>query len=570
MKREHKITASYQEIFYKGTVTLLTTLGAGALFGRDNMMIAFVLALGSGALAAQNLRIKTFYKTFRLIFIDVLIVYLAYIASLNIWSGILINLVTIFAIVYLNVSPYNQMTYKTFMMLYVFCQYTSVLFIDLPKRVAMVIFAVSIVVVTIYIEQNKIKALLPPQIGRAFKLLYQQLILMTQGKFDKEISQKVSYEMNELAYVIYGSSFRRYFTTYIGKVNFHFYLNVSYFNFLLEQINKQKESGLFSKAEISEIGRLFKEIQSYFERKIKREELIQQFEAYLKEHVEEDGFKDEVTSSLYALNKNFKELDEFSTRKKDKVYNEWKRSDLGNIKNRVRQYFRPKAMSFNFAARMSIILTIGLLLAHLLGFYKFIWAIIPIMSITQPYVEDTNKRKIDRLESNILAAVLVTIILNVIRVHWITFALLVVAFYLYYAYKDYYHASLFLTIISMCISTVNAGINTLLFYRIIYVLLGVTVVGITSRFIPYRLEDGINELIIETEQLNSILEEESLLSIEGKADLNRIREAIIYSAVLCQKMYLKNKQYQNAKVDYLIHTNTEFVVRLGHRILRDI
>ena len=570
MKREHKITASYQEIFYKGTVTLLTTLGAGALFGRDNMMIAFVLALGSGALAAQNLRIKTFYKTFRLIFIDVLIVYLAYIASLNIWSGILINLVTIFAIVYLNVSPYNQMTYKTFMMLYVFCQYTSVLFIDLPKRVAMVIFAVSIVVVTIYIEQNKIKALLPPQIGRAFKLLYQQLILMTQGKFDKEISQKVSYEMNELAYVIYGSSFRRYFTTYIGKVNFHFYLNVSYFNFLLEQINKQKESGLFSKAEISEIGRLFKEIQSYFERKIKREELIQQFEAYLKEHVEEDGFKDEVTSSLYALNKNFKELDEFSIRKKDKVYNEWKRSDLGNIKNRVRQYFRPKAMSFNFAARMSIILTIGLLLAHLLGFYKFIWAIIPIMSITQPYVEDTNKRKIDRLESNILAAVLVTIILNVIRVHWITFALLVVAFYLYYAYKDYYHASLFLTIISMCISTVNAGINTLLFYRIIYVLLGVTVVGITSRFIPYRLEDGINELIIETEQLNSILEEESLLSIEGKADLNRIREAIIYSAVLCQKMYLKNKQYQNAKVDYLIHTNTEFVVRLGHRILRDI
>ena len=570
MKREHKITASYQEIFYKGTVTLLTTLGAGALFGRDNMMIAFVLALGSGALAAQNLRIKTFYKTFRLIFIDVLIVYLAYIASLNIWSGILINLVTIFAIVYLNVSPYNQMTYKTFMMLYVFCQYTSVLFIDLPKRVAMVIFAVSIVVVTIYIEQNKIKALLPPQIGRAFKLLYQQLILMTQGKFDKEISQKVSYEMNELAYVIYGSSFRRYFTTYIGKVNFHFYLNVSYFNFLLEQINKQKESGLFSKAEISEIGRLFKEIQSYFERKIKREELIQQFEAYLKEHVEEDGFKDEVTSSLYALNKNFKELDEFSIRKKDKVYNEWKRSDLGNIKNRVRQYFRPKAMSFNFAARMSIILTIGLLLAHLLGFYKFIWAIIPIMSITQPYVEDTNKRKIDRLESNILAAVLVTIILNVIRVHWITFALLVVAFYLYYAYKDYYHASLFLTIISMCISTVNAGINTLLFYRIIYVLLGVTVVGITSRFRPYRLEDGINELIIETEQLNSILEEESLLSIEGKADLNRIREAIIYSAVLCQKMYLKNKQYQNAKVDYLIHTNTEFVVRLGHRILRDI
>ena len=86
---------------------------------------------------------------------------------------------------------------------------------------------------------------------------------------------------------------------------------------------------------------------------------------------------------------------------------------------------------------------------------------------------------------------------------------------------------------------------------------------------PYQLEDGINELVAEMERLNNILEKESLASLDGKANLNRIREATVYSAVLSQKLYLKNKQYKSEKVDYLIRTNAEFVIRLGHHILRD-
>ena len=38
---------------------------------------------------------------------------------------------------------------------------------------------------------------------------------------------------------------------------------------------------------------------------------------------------------------------------------------------------------------MSITLTIALLVGEFLGFYKIIWAIITIMSIMQPYYEDT-------------------------------------------------------------------------------------------------------------------------------------------------------------------------------------
>jgi len=567
VKRNHKIEISYKEIFYKGTVTLLTTLGAGALFGRKNMMIAFSLGLGAGALSTQNLKIKPLQKTLQLIGVDLLIVCIAYIASLNRWVAIPINLVTIFGMIYFNISFYNENKYRTFLMLYVFCQYSSITFMELPARLAMIVFAVSIIVASIYIEQSQNKRLLPPQIEKAFKLINEQLALMSEGKFDKDLGKQVGEQMNELAYVIYRSSFKQYFTTYMGKIHFYFYLNIGYFNILLEQIHSHEKGSFFALEEIKEIYILFQGIQSYFKRQITRKTLLELFNSYLNLYPDENDLKGEVRDVLFALKESFKELGDVPIKDKHHVYDEWERGDLRHLKQSVSEYFSPKKMRFNFAIRMTLIITIALFLAQLLGFHKFIWAIIPIISITQPYVEDTRKRRGDRFESNILGAVVLAIILDIVRIKGLPLVLLIASFYLYHAYKDYYHTSLFLTIISMCVSTVSIGINTLLVYRVIYVLLGVTVVEITSRWMPYHLEDGIQELMLETERLNDILEEESILSLKGEADFNRIRQAIICSAILCQKLYVRNKAYKNKEVDELVRVNTEFIIRLGHRLL---
>lgn len=560
---------SYKEILWKGSIAILVTLGAGLLFGKENMMIAFVLVLGANALAMQNLRIKTVNKTFRLIVVDTLLVGLSFIASLNDIGAIPINLVTLFAIIYISVSPYNQMTYKTFMMLFVFCQYTTIAWIDLPKRLLMVAAVVSIVVLTSYLEQRRYKALLPPQVSKGFHLLREQLIQMMEGKLDEGINVKIIEQMNALAYVIYHSRYRRYFTTYVGKVHFQFYLNMSYFNVLLEQIYRQMQKGMFSKEQLLALKRLFDEMEAYFERKISREALVGVLDKYLERYTLSTGGSEDVYQVIEAFRKNFVALKQLPYEKKDAVYDDWGRSDLSRMQYKIRHQLKPKSMSFNFALRMAIVLSILLFLASRLGFYKFIWAIIPVMSITQPYYEDTKKRGKERVKSNILASLVLALIIDVLQVRWMAFALLVIAFYLIYAYKDYYHMSIFLTIISMCVASVSKGIRALVFYRIIYVILGATIVVLTSKLLPYKLEDGIHELIAETERLNKVLEKESLLSLEGKANLNRIREAIIYSAVLSQKLYIKNKQYQSERVDRLIRTNIEFVIRIGYCMLRD-
>ena len=299
-----KFDASYQDIFRKGTIAVLTTLGSGLLFGSPNMMIAFVLILGSNALALQNLRIKTVNKTLRLIAIDLIIVCLAFVASLNKWLSIPINFITLFLIIYLTVSPYNQMSYKTFMMLFVFCQYTSIPLNALPSRFLMVMVTVTIVMISIYFEQRRMKALLPPQVGEGFKLILKQLTKMEEGQFDEDLSRALSQQMNELAYVIYHTSYKRYFTTYVGKVHFHFYLNISYFNFLLEQMYKQVKRELLSQKEITNIKQLFTQVDSYFNREISREALIEKFDSYLNRYPHQMEIEEEIVDVIDAFRKN--------------------------------------------------------------------------------------------------------------------------------------------------------------------------------------------------------------------------------------------------------------------------
>lgn len=565
--RTHRIEVKYQEILRKGTIALLTTFGAGALFGKKNMMIAFVLVLGSNIIAKCNLRVKTVHKAIGLILIDTLILCIAFVASLNNLWAIPINLVTIFLIIYLNVSPYEQRMYKTFMMLYVFCQYNSIPIADLPGHIGMVIFTVSIIIITNYLEQGKKKSLLEPQIGEGFAILGEQLEEILQGKFDKQLQNECMNQMNELAYLIYGTSYKRYFTTYIGKVQFHFYLSISYMNLLLEEIAEEYQKKELSYQSIIYIKLLIDGINAYFIRKITRKELIELFDQYITNH-EKENVPPELLELMKALRKNFIELDTLPYKQKDKVYYDWERSDLSRIQNYVKEYFRPSAMSFNFALRMAVILSLALFMAHLLGFYKMIWAIIPIMSITQPYYEDTSKRRLDRLASNVLASVLVAIIVDITQVDWITYILLIISFYMIYAYKDYYHFSLFMTIVSMCISAFDTNINVLVFYRIIYVVVGSTIVDLSSRIIPYKLEDGIEELVTKIKGLNQILEEERLSDLEESPTANRIRETIIYSAMLCQKLQLRNQSYKSQEIKELIQTNVDLAIHLGNSLLQ--
>ncbi len=72
------------------------------------------------------------------------------------------------------------------------------------------------------------------------------------------------------------------------------------------------------------------------------------------------------------------------------------------------------------------------------------WLGITIMSIMQPYYEETLNKSKDRLKGNLLAILLVIIILNLFQSQVVHIIVLVCSLYLTYGFKSYYKLSLLL------------------------------------------------------------------------------------------------------------------------------
>ena len=112
-----KYNVNVYSMLKNGTVAVITMFGVWILFGVKNIMIAFPIALTSTVLGRQNFYVKTFYKVIWLIILYMLIVVTSFISSLNLYTGIIINFISIFLIMYSIISQYDLTFYKPFIIM---------------------------------------------------------------------------------------------------------------------------------------------------------------------------------------------------------------------------------------------------------------------------------------------------------------------------------------------------------------------------------------------------------------------------------------------------------------------
>jgi len=190
------------------------------------------------------------------------------------------------------------------------------------------------------------------------------------------------------------------------------------------------------------------------------------------------------------------------------------------------------------------------------------------MSIMQPYYEDTIKKARDRVIGNILGILFTGILINLVDSRIVTLGILIISLYLIYAFKEYHKISLFAAISSICIASLTENINVLIFYRIIYVILGVVIVIIANKFIfSYRLKDGVEQLIEKIARLNKKLIEDSMEFLQSNNQIHEIRDIVIHSTLLCQKLYMRNLQYNDEEINRFININNRYVIEVGYKVL---
>ena len=190
------------------------------------------------------------------------------------------------------------------------------------------------------------------------------------------------------------------------------------------------------------------------------------------------------------------------------------------------------------------------------------------MSIMQPYYEDTIVKSRERLKGNVIAILFTGIIIHIFNTEWVTILILVISLYLLYGFKEYYKISLFAAMASISISSLSVSLNKLLIYRIFYVIIGVIIVLVANKFIfPYKLKDGIMQLIKKILRYDQYLVDVSRDYLNKSKEDNYIRDLIIHTTLLTQKLYLRNLKYGDDEISNFIDKNNEFVVRIGYKVL---
>ncbi|GAB6170189.1 hypothetical protein JCM1393_26490 [Clostridium carnis] len=554
-----------------GTVAVATMFGVWILFGVKNIMIAFPIALTSSVVGRQNFKVKTFNKSLKIIFLNLIIVTFSYISSINILFGIPINFISMFLIMYSVISPYDPTFYKPFIMMYVFTQYSDISFVELPIRFLAVIYGVLIVIFGSSFNKANEKSILGKNVTVSFELLKGQLDNIINNKFNNNVTIECSDKMRDLAYRIYITRHKKYLTTNLGKIQFMIYINIEYLNLILKNINIEYNENKIKFKVIKDLIIVIDNILDYSSNKLSIYKLEEVIDVFIDVNKKDTTYIREVLYILKLLLESFFELESLKKRDFNKIYKEWERSGLDKSINTFKEYFHPDTIRFKFAMRMSISLTITLLLGEIFGFYKIIWVIITIMSTMQAYYEDTLSRAKERVLGNIIAIIFTGIIINIVNIKSVTIIILILSLYLIYGFKEYYKISIFTSIASLCIASLTENINKLIFYRIGYVFIGVVLVLLANKLVfPYKNKDGIFQLKNKILKLKYILINESDGYIKGKNEAHKIRDIIIHSTLLSQKLYLRNLQYESKEIDGFIIENNDFIIRLGYKTLMKI
>ena len=563
-----KYNMNVTSMIRNGTVAVITMMGVGILFGVKNIMIAFPIALTSTVIGRQNFYVKPFSRIGRILILDLLIVFVAFLSSLNIWSGIFIDLIAIFLIIYIVSSPYDATFYKPFIMLYVFTQYAKVTIYELPNRLLSVVFGAIVIIIGTYIKRGNAKIIFGNSVNFALKSIKTQVENILENNFDYSLTKKCSKIMMDLVYKVYTTRHKGYLTTNLGTIQFKLYLDIEYINTCLSRIFYEYKDNKISKYQMSDLLLLIELIINYSVDKGNICDLIYINNSITEKNKNASQLYKEIIFAITSIIESIKDLEKLKDNDINKIYKKWERAYLDKPKVIFREYFIIKSIRFKFAIRMSITLTFSIFMGELLGFYKVIWAIITIMSIMQPYYEDTILKSRERIKGNIIAILLTGAVIHLFDSKIITILILIISLYLLYGFKEYYKISLFAAIASICVSSLSVNINKLIFYRILYVIIGVGIVLLANKFIfPYKLRDGIEQLINKILQYDECLIEHSRAYLNKTKEANSIRDLIIHITLLTQKLYLRNMQYGDENVEKFVDVNNEIIVRIGYKVL---
>lgn len=492
------------------------------------------------------------------LFIHLFIGVLASIASEEVYSAFIINLLGVGILAYFLTDEYNPSSYFPYLMAFVFLQIFPTKIEEIPSRLIAISISYLIVFIALMIFSPRgVCSRISTLIEDGFNNITIQLKDMLDGNSEELENKKFDlFEIcKELNRFVYSSGKKRYYP---------FIIVFQHMNNIIDEISSNNTSLNQNKKYLKDLRKLFSNYNKYYNLDSDKIKYINN----IIEFTSSNSFKDKNMNCYIVYVLNYFVYAIKGTMKPNK-FNIRKYFNFKNSKEYFQKYnkytFSLNEFKIRFAIRISILLSISFTFIRLFNIPKGYWIPMTIFLLTLPFYEDSKTRVKLRFRGTIIGLIISFILFSVFKSSISHIIILVICTFFMYAFSDYGTMTIYITCYALAITTIYMGDDEAIILRLIYTCLSALIVLFANNFIlPNKNHIELTTMINKLIELDEIIVEKIRSILDSNFNKDEISDIIYSSYLISGKLQMHYSKVDNINFKNLLARNNQLTTLLTH------
>ena len=513
--------------------------------GRDNLMVGITGIFLLIAIINKDFSRNPLRAIFKISFLTAFIAFIPYLVNLNIYSGLIINFLAVFTIIYVVVYTLNKTIYFPFLFGYTLLLTTNVGGRDLCKRIiAIVIIGIVAVIFQIVFSKITFKK------NEKNKMLIEIIETFLKNINDLKVGNfnfKNKEKLKELSTYWSRDILEKRNNSFYLKDNENIKLNliaaIEKLDRVLEEISQMLENNKEYIKFIEDLGVCLENLKLFLQTETRVVNLSLSIKK-LNNDYESIKIKDikiyEAIEALNIIDGLTSELLEIG--KKDYIEIKFGIKEIKEIKNLLWADFNKNSVRFIFAFRTAILISVSYFVIECLHLELGKWMMFTIASVSQPYNDTVWGRAKGRIFGTLVGVIIYLPLSYIVTSVEYRIIIIAIAVYFMISFKKYSYSMSMLTVLFLGVVTINIpNIFSFAEDRVLFVALGVVIVLLGNRFIlPYSLKKETIILIDKYYNCCTEILDKTLLLYKKSGVREEIRNLIIIAKGIENKILLNN------------------------------
>lgn len=515
--------------------------------GSANLMVGGFGVFLLKAIVNKDFSIKPLTSILTISIYTLAIGILPFIVNLNVYTGLIINFISIFLILYMLVYSLKETIYVPFLLGYAFFLTDSATGHSFKLRIIGLI-VVAIVSVIFQIILYKVQG-----VNISLNNLYKSLTLLDdliECKIHNNnfATSKAKLEKHNLSWNqdILNNKQNEFYLNKMETVQINLISAIRGLKLKIEKFDENSDLNLNDARDI------ITKLRDFSKGKYKRYLLIEDFAYFNRKYKDyaHDNLLYEVKESLnviFVLVISFYDMQHGTI----KVSKRSKFRDYIELEKNLFKDFRRGSSRFTFSFRTALLISLTYFFVSIFHIEHGKWAIYTIVSISQPYYDITKQKALQRLRGTVIGGLVFTVLNFVFVTFDLRLLCIFVSIYFIVYLIDYSKRIIATTVMALMIVSISqSNMFLITLDRFFFVIVGVIIVIIGSLLIlPYKVETEIYDLTnLYFDICQNVIT--SMLKVHDDYEmLQEIDNMILEATSMETKIKVKNSAYDMKILD---------------------